>query len=433
VEREQAAENGPDGTTDASSDLRPNGERIFICHSKRNLRRARRLADALRAAGADVWFDEWEILVGQTITDRVYSGIFGSRYLLILLSPHAVQSRWVREELDMALVREIEDREITILPVLIEECQVPPALRKKRYVRLRHFQKAVSEILTAVGLEGAQEPASRRRKRDEMSRTIFAAEGLGRSLAAFLNNIRYHTKYSEVVEADGSPTRIPFSASQFWRDYQMAMEALGTTERALRQFAKARGIKDGDLIDGRTFADLLFAPPALAHRDMALHSASLLDVNPLVQRRLLALFDAYIQDPAQEDIVDEYLSLRTELGQEIGRKHGGPEGALVLFHMDLGVVLFVKGDFNCASVAADPGAVEVIKVRLRLAIDSARYLAVLRDHFADYYGIAQTWRRLFRDKSRLLIDIETLYSDITDKLHLAEGSQTPNKGIERDS
>ena len=66
--------------------------KVFISHSKKNVRRARRLARALASLGLEVWFDEWELLLGQTITDRIYEGILNADYLIVLLSKHSVAS-----------------------------------------------------------------------------------------------------------------------------------------------------------------------------------------------------------------------------------------------------------------------------------------------------------------------------------------------------
>lgn len=45
--------------------------KVFISHSKRNRRRAKRVAVALQGLGLDVWFDEWEMLVGHNLADQI--------------------------------------------------------------------------------------------------------------------------------------------------------------------------------------------------------------------------------------------------------------------------------------------------------------------------------------------------------------------------
>jgi hypothetical protein len=395
--------------------------RVFISHSKKNIQRARRLADALAFSGVNVWFDEWEVLVGQTLAERVYSGIMESNFLLILLSKHSVQSRWVREELDFALIEEIEKSSVTILPVLIDECEIPPALRKKRYIKMRDFGSAVSEILAAVGIVSKHSFQESLNEKNEMERNEFAAEGLGRSLAVFMNNVRYHQKYGEVVNRDGKSARIRFRREEFWEKFHDAMQATGTTKDAYNEFVKFRSLKENTWLNGKQFGDLLFGIQNLKHRNDALHYASILDANPLLSRRLLSLFDSYFENPFSEEVVNGYLLLRNDLAQEIGRKHGAAYAALILFYMDLGVVLFIKGDFNCASVAADQSAFEIVKMRLKLAVDSAKHLGTL-DFQTNKWRLGKRWSKLFRENAHAVQDLESLYSDLDKNLGLSKSA-----------
>ena len=67
--------------------------KVFISHSSKNKKLARRLAKALKNHNIDVWFDEWEILVGHNIVDKVYDGIRHSDFLAIILTKESIASR----------------------------------------------------------------------------------------------------------------------------------------------------------------------------------------------------------------------------------------------------------------------------------------------------------------------------------------------------
>lgn len=87
----------------------------------------------LRARGSQIWIDFWEIGVGDSIVERINQGIAASDYLLALLSPRSVTSRWVREEINAALLTTIEQKGAKLLPVLLEPCELPPLLATRKY------------------------------------------------------------------------------------------------------------------------------------------------------------------------------------------------------------------------------------------------------------------------------------------------------------
>ena len=110
---------------------------IFLSYSTKDKVLADDLVNDLRKNGISVWYDADEILVGHDIVDKVYDGIRNSRYLAILLSPNSINSKWVKQELNYAKVLEIEENQVTILPLLYRDCKMPGPLRTKRYADFR--------------------------------------------------------------------------------------------------------------------------------------------------------------------------------------------------------------------------------------------------------------------------------------------------------
>jgi hypothetical protein len=72
--------------------------RIFLSHSSKDKRDVRHLAEDLKGMGLDVWLDEWEILVGDRVTQKIQEGLKNTRYLAVWLTRHAVESGWVETE-----------------------------------------------------------------------------------------------------------------------------------------------------------------------------------------------------------------------------------------------------------------------------------------------------------------------------------------------
>jgi hypothetical protein len=119
---------------------RPKGRRrraAFISYSSTDAAFAHRLAQDLKKANVNIWFDRWEIKVGDSISEKIEAGLRDSDYLIIVLSPRSVNSSWVRQELNAAHIKELEARKVVVLPALIEKCDVPLWLRDKHYADFR--------------------------------------------------------------------------------------------------------------------------------------------------------------------------------------------------------------------------------------------------------------------------------------------------------
>ena len=76
---------------------------IFISYSRRDQEFVARLAADLNEQVAGVWFDQSAIRAGQKWHDEILDGIRECKAFVVVLSPDATQSRYVREELDTAL------------------------------------------------------------------------------------------------------------------------------------------------------------------------------------------------------------------------------------------------------------------------------------------------------------------------------------------
>jgi hypothetical protein len=111
--------------------------RVFISYASSDKPSARFIADALRQSGISTWFDEWEIRVGDSFVKRIEAAAKSSDYILLLLSPAAVDSYWVQSEINFALSRELKERAIRLVPVVVAECEIPLALRDRVWLDMR--------------------------------------------------------------------------------------------------------------------------------------------------------------------------------------------------------------------------------------------------------------------------------------------------------
>jgi len=74
------------------------------------------LAKALQDRGLAVWYDEFELHVGDSLTRTIDTGLAKSRYGVVVLSKQFFAKEWPRKELDALLTREGDGTKV-VLPV----------------------------------------------------------------------------------------------------------------------------------------------------------------------------------------------------------------------------------------------------------------------------------------------------------------------------
>ncbi|HEV7571786.1 MAG TPA: toll/interleukin-1 receptor domain-containing protein [Thermoanaerobaculia bacterium] len=119
----------------------------FVCHASEDKNAARELATLMRSMGASVWLDEWEIRVGDSIVEKIGEALGNATHLIVLLSKHSVTRPWVRKEFSAALMRQLSDNSIRVLPVRLEDCEIPSILADIRYADAsRGVRSVVTEL-----------------------------------------------------------------------------------------------------------------------------------------------------------------------------------------------------------------------------------------------------------------------------------------------
>ena len=125
---------------------------FFLSYSHSDVEFARRFADDLRQMGHQVWRDEENIRLGETIRRSIEAGIDRAQFLIFLLSKSSVTSEWCQRELDIALERETAEN-IVVLPVVIEDCNIPATLRTKRYLKIENYNDGLNRFLSMLPVD----------------------------------------------------------------------------------------------------------------------------------------------------------------------------------------------------------------------------------------------------------------------------------------
>ena len=90
---------------------------VFISHASEDEDDVvRPLANALLAAGLSVWYDDFELGVGDNWQEKIDKGIASSRFAIVVLSKAFFKSGWANYELDGLVTRAIDGDQI-LLPI----------------------------------------------------------------------------------------------------------------------------------------------------------------------------------------------------------------------------------------------------------------------------------------------------------------------------
>lgn len=123
---------------------------IFLSHNSKDKPFVRKLADDLRKKGHYVWVDEAEIKVGDSLIGKIEEGIENTEYLGVVISNNSNKSEWVNREVRTALNQEIHNKKVKVLPILIEDAEIPLFLIDKKYADFTsddNYDNALQDIL----------------------------------------------------------------------------------------------------------------------------------------------------------------------------------------------------------------------------------------------------------------------------------------------
>lgn len=125
--------------------------RIFICHASEDKKSARKIASRLSSVGADIWLDEKEIGVGDSIVEKIDSGLESASHVAVLLSTNSVDKPWVKRELSAALMRQLKEASVTVLPIRLDDCSIPPILADVKYADCRDsIEEGLNDVIQTL-------------------------------------------------------------------------------------------------------------------------------------------------------------------------------------------------------------------------------------------------------------------------------------------
>jgi len=119
---------------------------IFISYSRHDGEFALRLGRDLRVAGVNLWIDQLDIPPGERWDREVEQALKACRTLIVILSPEAVVSENVMDEVGYALKESKR-----VVPVLRRACTLPLRLQRVQYVDLStDYEQGLQRLRTTL-------------------------------------------------------------------------------------------------------------------------------------------------------------------------------------------------------------------------------------------------------------------------------------------
>lgn len=128
--------------------------KVFISHDSRDKKRfVKDFAINLLSKGIDVWYDDWELKVGDSLM-KIFEDIPACDVFITVISKFSIDSKWVKEESDSAFIHKIENN-MKFLPIIImeDDFEIPNYLNHLVQCRIydidnydSEFNRIVSDI-----------------------------------------------------------------------------------------------------------------------------------------------------------------------------------------------------------------------------------------------------------------------------------------------
>lgn len=131
------------------------GTQVFIIHSESDAAFVERLGARLRAADLAVWAGSERDSVGDNVIDRVTRDFEDIQFVVAVVSRGFTGSTWIAHEMSTWMLKEALGTRPVILPVLIEDCDLPSFLAGHRCFDFRGSFDGPADALIQHVVRGA--------------------------------------------------------------------------------------------------------------------------------------------------------------------------------------------------------------------------------------------------------------------------------------
>lgn len=129
------------------------GPTVFLSYASFDKEIVRQVASGLTERGIRVWFDEAKLKPGVRWVVEIERALDRADFILFFISSSSVHRGWPQRELQLALHRQVSgEGGAVIVPVLLEDAEVPPLLRDIQWLDLRdkNVGRAIPQLVNVI-------------------------------------------------------------------------------------------------------------------------------------------------------------------------------------------------------------------------------------------------------------------------------------------
>jgi 5'-deoxynucleotidase YfbR-like HD superfamily hydrolase len=129
--------------------------KLFLSHSSKDKVVVNRIRTDLNSHGYQTWVDDTDIIPSTSIPSSIQEGLAQCKVVILFLSRHSVTSKWVSTEWEITIFRTLSGEGVTLIPLRLDECQIPLFLTHCKYSDFRekdNYENNLSELLNTLNI-----------------------------------------------------------------------------------------------------------------------------------------------------------------------------------------------------------------------------------------------------------------------------------------
>ena len=176
--------------------------KVFLSHATPDKPFVHRLARQLEKFGVEVWLDERELIVGDSLPSEISDALHNARAVIIVISESSIRSDWMRHELRVTTQRMISGQ-CRLIPVLRSDVVLPSEMTGLLYSDCRPGRRGgTTKIAPALAIESGRlgsmmatmesnDPLVRIRGLHQAIDDVFGGRGWGTTTFSATKNIDF--------------------------------------------------------------------------------------------------------------------------------------------------------------------------------------------------------------------------------------------------
>lgn len=128
--------------------------KVYISHTNEDVKIANTIRNYLANRNIEVFDEKANISMGSNLVSFINEAISSSDAVLFVISKNTHKSRWVHQEISLALNNKLKGKEVKLIPIVVEKnLEIPFFLKEYIYLDLskdQDFESGMSKIVQSL-------------------------------------------------------------------------------------------------------------------------------------------------------------------------------------------------------------------------------------------------------------------------------------------